>query len=135
MARGNIERAGFQDVVEIKVGAAAETLKGLSEQGEGVKPIFDFVFIDADKENNLTYFKYALESFSRVGTVIVVDNIARRGKLADEENDESHVVGTRKLFEWLKEQEDNGTSRVESTAIQTVGSKGWDGFLIATVVA
>lgn len=132
VAKGNIERAGFGNIVDIKVGAAADTLKSFSILEP--KPKFDFVFIDADKENNLTYFKYALE-FSRIGTVIVVDNIARRGRLADLDCDAADVVGTRKLFEYLKKEEDSGTSRVESSALQTLGSKGWDGFLIATVVA
>lgn len=117
--------------MEIKIGPAIETLKAFSE-GE-TKPVFDFVFIDADKENNLNYFKFALE-FSRVGTVIVVDNVVRAGMLA-EESENRMVVGTKKLFAWLKEEEAEGRSRVESTAVQTVGSKGWDGFLIATVIA
>lgn len=107
-------------------------MKGFSE-GEK-KPVFDFVFVDADKENNLNYFKYALE-FSRVGTVIVVDNVVRAGRLADDECEDSRVLGARKLFEWLKDEEGEGRSRVESTAVQTVGSKGWDGFLVATVTS
>lgn len=130
IARKNIEAAGFKDVVDVKVGPALDTLKAISEQT--TKPVFDFVFIDADKVNNLPYFKYALQ-FSRAGTAIVVDNVARRGRLVG--SDAEDAVGTRALFEWIRSEEESGRRRVESTALQTVGSKGWDGFLMATVVA
>ncbi len=126
VARSNIKRAGFEDVVEVRVGPALDTLKELAASKE--EP-FDFVFIDADKTNNVGYFKAGLE-LSHVGAVIIVDNIGRRGRLADLEVEDASLRGTRQLFEYLK-----GEKRVEATAVQTVGSKGWDGFLMATIVA
>ena len=89
---------------------------------------FDMVFIDADKENNVRYFRWALQ-FSRKGTVIVVDNVVRKGRVADLQNQDPAIVGVRRLFEELKMEK-----RVDCTAIQTVGSKGWDGFALALVV-
>ncbi len=86
------------------------------------------VFIDADKENNPAYFTAAL-GMSHVGSLIVVDNIARRGRLIDADSVAGDVVGTRKLFEIMGEEK-----RVEATAVQTVGSKGWDGYAMAVVV-
>lgn len=91
------------------------------------------IFIDADKDNNLEYFKYAL-GMSRVGSVIVVDNVVRGGKVVDWENQEGSVVGVRRLMDWVREGKE-GAERVECTGLQTVGGKGWDGFLMAVVVA
>jgi predicted O-methyltransferase YrrM len=96
-------------------------------QKEGTEA-FDLVFIDADKENNPGYFKAAL-AMSHVGTLIVVDNIARRGRLIDADSKAVDVLGTRKLFEIMGKEK-----RVEATAVQTVGSKGWDGYAMALVV-
>jgi len=127
IASGNIANAGFEGVVEVKVGPALETLEQMGKAG-GVEP-FDMVFIDADKQNNVGYLKWALE-FSHVGTVIVVDNVVRRGRVVDSENLEPAVIGVRNLFEVMKEEK-----RLECTAVQTVGSKGWDGFAIGLVVA
>lgn len=90
------------------------------------------IFIDADKDNNLEYFKYALK-LGRVGTVIVVDNVVRGGKVVDWENEEGSVVGVRRLMSWLREGKE-GAERVECTALQTVGGKGWDGFLMSLMV-
>jgi predicted O-methyltransferase YrrM len=86
------------------------------------------VFIDADKENNSGYFTAAL-AMSHVGTLIVVDNVARRGRLIDSDSEASDVVGTRRLFEMMEKEK-----RVKATAVQTVGSKGWDGYSMALVV-
>ena len=127
VARENISNAGFEDVVEVKVGAALETLEDM-KRGK-VTEGFDMVFIDADKQNNVGYFKAALE-FSHIGTLQVVDNIGRRGRLSDLSDVGSDVVGTRDLLEYLKEEK-----RVEATAVQTVGSKEWDGYLMALVVS
>ena len=124
IAQSNIENAGFGNVVEIKIGAALDTLEKMGKEG---KQEFDMVFIDADKENNLGYFKWALE-FSHVGTVIVVDNIARSGRLLGE-GDPDAAKGTALLFEYMKTEK-----RIEATAVQTVGMKGWDGFAMALVV-
>lgn len=112
--------------MEVRVGAAMETLEQMGR--EGIEA-FDFVFIDADKENNAGYLKWALE-FSHVGTVIVVDNVVRRGRVVDFENLDPALVGVRKLFEMMKQE-----PKLECTAVQTVGSKGWDGFAIGLVVA
>jgi predicted O-methyltransferase YrrM len=104
--------------------ASLDSLKQLAEQGAGP---FDFVFIDADKENTRPYFEWSLK-LSRVGTVIVVDNVVRAGGIADANVNDSQVLGMRK---WLAEV--NTDKRVDVTAIQTVGSKGYDGFALAYV--
>ncbi|RDL37117.1 S-adenosyl-L-methionine-dependent methyltransferase [Venustampulla echinocandica] len=125
VAESNIKNAGFEDKVEVRVGPALETLEKMSKGGEEK---FDLVFIDADKENNPGYFKRALE-FSRAGTLIVVDNVVRRGRVVDAGSEDPNVLGIRKLFEMFKNEK-----RVETTAIQTVGGKGWDGLAFALVV-
>jgi predicted O-methyltransferase YrrM len=125
VAQGNLERAGVADRVEIRLGSALDSLAKLVEQGSGP---FDFIFIDADKENTRAYFEWSLK-LSRVGTVIVVDNVVRDGGIADANVNNSQVLGMR---EWLAEV--NGDKRVDVTAIQTVGSKGYDGFALAYVI-
>jgi predicted O-methyltransferase YrrM len=125
VARENIANAGFENVVEVRVNPALKTLTEMQKQGTEA---FDLVFIDADKENNPGYFKAAL-AMSHVGTLIVVDNIARRGRLIDADSKAVDVLGTRKLFEIMGKEK-----RVEATAVQTVGSKGWDGYAMALVV-
>ncbi|PMD29837.1 putative O-methyltransferase [Hyaloscypha variabilis F] len=125
VARENITNAGFENVVEVKVNPALKTLAEMQKEGTEA---FDLVFIDADKENNPGYFKAAL-AMSHVGTLIVVDNIARRGRLIDADSKAVDVLGTRKLFEIMGKEK-----RVEATAVQTVGSKGWDGYAMALVV-
>ncbi|EPE25421.1 S-adenosyl-L-methionine-dependent methyltransferase [Glarea lozoyensis ATCC 20868] len=127
IARENIRKAGFENKIEVKVGAAKDTLTKMSEAGK-VEP-FDMVFIDADKENNWTYYKWALDHASHVGTVLVVDNVVRRGRLVDADSTEPSIIGTRKLFAELKREK-----RVECTALQTVGAKGWDGLMISMVI-
>jgi predicted O-methyltransferase YrrM len=124
VARKNVARAGFGGKVEIRTGAALETLPKI--EAEGLGP-FDFVFIDADKENNAAYVEWALK-LSRPGTTIVVDNVVRDGEVADARSADSDVVGVRRMFEAMARE-----PRLSATAIQTVGAKGWDGFALAIV--
>jgi predicted O-methyltransferase YrrM len=125
VARANIANAGLGDEVDIRVGAAIDTLPQLAAEAAGP---FDLIFIDADKRGNRDYFRWAL-TLSRVGTVIIVDNVARGGAVVDPNGDES-VQGVRRLTEMLAKE-----PRVSATAIQTVGSKGYDGFILARVLA
>jgi len=120
VARKNLERAGVANV-EVRVGPALDTLP--SVQGP-----MDLTFIDADKQNNADYFRWALK-LSRPGSVIVVDNVVRDGKVLDERSRDASVLGVRKLNQLLA-----GEQRVSATAIQTVGSKGYDGFTVALVL-
>lgn len=124
VARGNIERAGLSGKVDIRVGAALESLEAMQQRGEAP---FDFVFIDADKENNASYVKAAL-ALARPGTAIIVDNVVREGRVADPAETGSMIEGTRRLYEMI-----SAEPRLSATAVQTVGSKGWDGFLLAIV--
>jgi predicted O-methyltransferase YrrM len=124
VARKNVARAGLGGKVEIRTGAALETLPKI--EAEGLGP-FDFVFIDADKENNAAYVEWALK-LSRPGTAIVVDNVVRDGEVADATSADSDVVGVRRMFEAMARE-----PRLSATAIQTVGAKGWDGFALAIV--
>ena len=121
VARSNIERAGLAQGVEVRVGQALDTLPQL----EGP---FDLTFIDADKQNNAEYFRWALK-LSRPGSLIVVDNVVRDGKVIDERSREASVLGVRKLNDLLAAEK-----RISATAIQTVGSKGYDGFAVALVL-
>lgn len=124
VARKNIARAGLTDLVEVRVGLALETLAQLAAEGAGP---FDLVFIDADKPSNPEYFTWALE-LSHPGSLIVVDNVVRDGAVADEENADPDVQGVRLMNELIAAE-----PRVTATAIQTVGSKGYDGFAVALV--
>lgn len=124
VARRNVAREGVADRVDLRVGAALEALPTI-EAEEGAP--FDFSFIDADKANNAAYFGWALK-LSRPGALIIVDNVVREGAVADPETKEDGGLGARKLFDLVAAE-----PRVAATAIQTVGSKGWDGFLIALV--
>jgi predicted O-methyltransferase YrrM len=124
VARANIERAGLMDRVEIRIGRALEALPTLLDEGRGP---FDFTFIDADKANNPEYFSWALK-LSRRNSLIVVDNVVRDGAVIDEASRDPSVQATRRLYEAMAAE-----PRVSATAIQTVGSKGYDGFAIALV--
>ncbi|AUH53037.1 methyltransferase [Chromobacterium sp. ATCC 53434] len=124
VAAANLARAGLADRVDILQGAAAETLQGLIAAGEVP---FDLIFIDADKPNNPVYLELALR-LSRPGTVIVGDNVARQGEVANPANPDPAIVGTRRFIELL-----GADPRLSATAIQTVGSKGYDGFALAIV--
>jgi predicted O-methyltransferase YrrM len=124
VARGNIGNAGLADKVEIRVGPALETLAAMQAAGEGP---FDLVFLDADKENNANYVQAAL-GMTRKGSVIIVDNVVREGGILDPNNADPMIVGTRQLYEMLASE-----ARLSATAVQTVGSKQWDGFVLALV--
>jgi len=124
VARANLEHAGLADAVEVRVGPALETLAQLSSEAAGP---FDFVFIDADKPNTPRYFASALD-LTRAGSLIVADNVVRAGAVADSASDDPRVQGVRALHERM-----GAEPRVRATAIQTVGSKGYDGFAIALV--
>jgi predicted O-methyltransferase YrrM len=124
VARRNVARAGLASKVEIRVGAALETLPNI--EAEGLGP-FDFIFIDADKTNNAAYLEWALR-LSRPGTAIVVDNVVREGEVIDAASVDPGTTGVRRMFELMARE-----PRLSATAIQTVGAKGWDGFALAIV--
>lgn len=117
---------GGAEVVSVGVGSAKDSLSRLVDAGEAP---FDFIFIDADKDNNPVYLDAALK-LSRPGTVIVVDNVVRGGRVADPDNREPDVVGVRDGFARLAAE-----PNLTTTAVQTVGQKGWDGFSISIVGA
>jgi len=123
-ARRNVERAGLADRVEIRVGAAVETLPQLAAEGAGP---FDLVFIDADKPSNPIYLDWAVR-LSRPGTLIVLDNVVRDGAVADGTSTDANVLGSRAGLEFI-----GNHPSLEATALQTVGAKGYDGFAIALV--
>jgi predicted O-methyltransferase YrrM len=124
VARGNVDRAGVGDLVDIRIGPAAESLAALA--GTHPQP-FDFVFIDADKTSNALYFDYAVR-LGRPGTVIVVDNVVRSGRVADSTSRDQAVRGVHDLVNTVA-----ASKGVDATAIQTVGTKGYDGFILALV--
>ncbi|PPD43896.1 MAG: methyltransferase [Methylocystis sp.] len=124
VARANITREGVADRVDLRIGAALDVLPVV--EAEGGAP-FDLSFIDADKASNAVYFQWALK-LSRPGALIIVDNVVREGAVADDATKDDGGLGARKLFDAVATE-----PRVTATAIQTVGSKGWDGFLIALV--
>jgi predicted O-methyltransferase YrrM len=124
VAQQSIERAGLAERVELRVGPALETLTELEDEGAGP---FDFVFIDADKVNTPNYFAWALDH-SRPGSLIVADNVVRGGTLAEASSADPATQAQRRLHEMITED-----PWVEATTIQTVGSKGYDGFTIALV--
>jgi predicted O-methyltransferase YrrM len=126
VARANLDRAGFAESVEVRLGRALDTLPELEAAGAGP---FDLTFIDADKPSNPDYFRWALR-MSRPGSVIVVDNVVRGGKVADASSDDAAVQGVRALMDLIAAE-----PRVDATAIQTVGSKSYDGFALAVVRA
>lgn len=124
IARANLEQAGVGERVEVRVGPALDALRGMIEAGEAP---FDFVFLDADKENNANYLRLAMK-LSRPGTVIVCDNVVREGRVIEADEGNAAITGTRALFDEL-----GANPRLSATAIQTVGLKGWDGFSLAVV--
>ena len=126
VARANIAGAGLADVVEVRLGRALETLPQLAAEGRGP---FDLIFIDADKPSTPDYFAWALK-LARRGSLIVVDNVVRGGAVIDAASDDAGVRGVRRFNELLAAE-----PRVSATAIQTVGSKGYDGLVIALVTA
>ncbi len=124
VARANFARAGLDQVIELRLGKALDTLPKIA--AEGREP-FDLFFIDADKPNIPEYFRWALQ-LSRPGSLIIVDNVVRDGKIADAASTDRDVQGSRRLHEVL-----GAEPRVTATTIQTVGSKGYDGFTLAVV--
>ena len=126
IARANIERAGLAGTVELRVGRAIDTLPQLVAERRGP---FDFIFIDADKPGYPDYFAWALK-LSRRGSLIIADNIIRKGAVADASTADARVQGVRRFNELLAAE-----PRVSATAIQTVGIKGYDGFAIALVTS
>jgi predicted O-methyltransferase YrrM len=126
IARSNLSRAGLDGIVELRLGLALETLPQIA--AEGIGP-FDFVFIDADKVNTPEYFAWSLK-LTRLGGLIVVDNVVRKGAVIDAKSEDPSVQGVRRFYEMLAAE-----PRVNATAVQTVGSKGYDGFAVALVVA
>lgn len=124
VARANIDRAGLSGVVEVRTGAALDTLPKLAAEGAGP---FDLVFIDADKPNNPGYLDWALK-LSRPGTVIVCDNVIRNGAVIEAGSEDANVRGARAAFDIM-----GSDPRLTATAMQTVGSKGYDGFIVAVV--
>ena len=124
VARKNIERAGLHRRVTIKVGPANDSLAQLVS--EKVAP-FDFIFIDADKARYPDYFRFAMK-LSRPGTVIVADNIVRKGAVIEANSSDANVQGVRRMLDMIASE-----NRVSATGIQTVGSKGHDGFVLARV--
>lgn len=124
VARANFKRAGLADVIDLRLGKALDTLPKLAAE----KPApFDFIFIDADKENIPDYFTWSLK-LSRPGSIIIVDNVIRDGEVINAKSKDPSVKGVRRFNEMLK-----GEKRVSATSIQTVGVKGYDGFTLALV--
>jgi len=125
VARQNLRRADLLDRVEIRLGPAVDSLAALArESATG----FDLIFIDADKQSYPQYLEWSLK-LSRVGTVIVADNVVREGKVIDPKSRDANVHGVRKFTELLAK-----SDRLSTTVLQTVGEKGYDGFALAVVV-
>ncbi|CCK30405.1 O-methyltransferase [Streptomyces davaonensis JCM 4913] len=126
VATRNIARAGLDKLVEVRVGPALESLPQLADENPAP---FDLVFIDADKANNPHYLEWALKLTS-AGSLIIIDNVVREGRIADADSTAPDVQGTRSAIEMI-----GSHPRLSGTAIQTVGAKGYDGFALARVLA
>jgi predicted O-methyltransferase YrrM len=126
VARANVAFAGLSDLVEFRVGAALEVLPQLAREGRGP---FDFIFIDANKSNMPEYFEWALR-LARPGSLIIADNVIRDGKVLDAATADVDIQGVRRFNERMAAEK-----RVSATELQTVGSKGYDGFAMAVVLA
>jgi predicted O-methyltransferase YrrM len=124
VAQQNIEHAGLADRVEIMQGAALDTLPSLISDSRAP---FDIVFIDADKQNNPAYVNWAMK-LTRPGSIIIVDNVVRNGTIAEAESNDPDVQGARALFDLIENE-----PKLDATALQTVGIKGYDGLVIALV--
>ena len=125
-ARENLARAGVADLVDLRVGDGVESLDGLIADGE---PAFDLIFLDADKAQNPAYLPRCL-ALARPGTVLVADNVVRGGAVADPGDPDPRVQGIRRFTELVA-----ADPRLDATVIQTVGTKGHDGFLLARMAA
>ncbi|WP_329277568.1 O-methyltransferase [Streptomyces sp. NBC_01451] len=126
VARRNLARAGLDGITEVRTGPALETLPKLAD--ENPEP-FDLVFVDADKANNPHYVEWALR-LTTTGSLIIVDNVVRGGAVTDADSTDPSILGTRAALRLIAEH-----PRLNGTAVQTVGSKGYDGFALARVVA
>lgn len=124
VAWANIDAAGLGERVEIRLGPALETLAALEEEE---REPFDFIFIDADKASSDIYFQ-AILPMTHPGSVVIVDNVVRDGKVADAKSEDEDIQGIRRMTEWLATQ-----PTISATAIQTVGGKSYDGFLMAII--
>lgn len=124
VARANFARAGLAARIDLREGAALDSLQAL--ENEGIGP-FDFFFIDADKENNPSYLAWAMR-LGRKGSVIVADNVVREGEILVLETADPSARGIQRFFDLLAAEQ-----RLSATAIQTVGTKGWDGFALAVL--
>jgi predicted O-methyltransferase YrrM len=124
LARANVARAGLTSVVEIRLGRAEDTLQQLVTEG---REPFDLIFIDADKTGYAEYLKWSLQ-LARSGTLIIADNVVRKGAVADPASTDDNVQGIRKFNQLLAAEK-----RVTTTVIQTVGSKGYDGLALILV--
>ncbi len=127
VARSNLARAGLADRVEIRLGPALQTLPKLAAEEPSPGP-FDLVFIDADKENIPAYFDWAVR-LSRPGSLIIIDNVVRRGQIVNAASDDASVRGVRRFLDAIA-----SDNRVTVTVIQTVGAKNYDGFALAIVL-
>ena len=125
IARANLTRAGVVDRVDIRLGKALETLPQLAVENQDP---FDFAFIDADRTNLAEYFDWAVK-LAHAGSVIIVDNVVRKGGVIDASSEDANIKGVRRFAERL-----SADSRVTATMVQTVGAKGYDGFAMALVV-
>jgi predicted O-methyltransferase YrrM len=126
VAQANFARAGVSEVIELRLGRAVDTLAQLATERAGP---FDFIFIDADKASMAEYFTWSLK-LSRPGSVIVIDNVIRKGAVVDAASEDASVRGVRRFNELLAKEK-----RVSATTLQTVGSKGYDGFTLALVTS
>lgn len=126
LARANLKNAGLDRVTEVVVGRALDTLPTVTARADGP---FDFIFIDADKPGYPDYLPWAVK-LSRAGTLIIADNVVRRGAVVNDDNTDANVQGVRRFNELVA-----AHPRLSATAIQTVGSKGYDGFVMALVTA
>lgn len=124
VARGNLDRAGLSSVVELRLGRALDSLPKLEQDGKGP---FDFIFIDADKPSLPEYLQWALK-LSRPGTVIFIDNVVREGGVVEASSEDPAIQGVRRMNELIAAE-----PRLAATCLQTVGSKGYDGFTLAIV--
>ncbi|MEU0603760.1 O-methyltransferase [Streptomyces sp. NPDC006393] len=124
VAAANISRAGLDHIVDLRVGQALESLPKLAEEGQGP---FDLVFIDADKPSNPAYLEWAMK-LTRPGSVIVGDNVVRDGAITDAASADPRVQGVRRFTELIARH-----PRLTATTVQTVGTKGHDGFTLALV--
>jgi predicted O-methyltransferase YrrM len=124
VARANLTRAGVADRATVRVGPAQESLRALAAEGLGP---FDLIFIDADKTGYPAYWTAAL-GLVRRGSLIIADNVVRDGAVADAGSQDDNVIAVRRMYDLMA-----ADPRVSVTALQTVGSKGYDGFAIALV--